>query len=267
MAEFPALPLWTDAYLADTIHLNTREHGAYLLLLITAWRTPDCSLPDDDKLLARYARMDQRGWRSMRPVLEQFFTVSQGKWTQKRLQKERKYVADLAHKNSENVKARWLKNNKTTDTTVIPDGYQTDTPTPTPTPIIKENTLSKESVQKKAPKRRVGTILPDGWRPSEPDIAYALKRGFDETHIRDIAEDFATYWTEGKGRNGTHANWSRAWQTWIRRETPRTCGRSRGYDTTGDRPGSGGLVAALRRNLDATGNPPRPRSGADGGDS
>jgi hypothetical protein len=43
MAEFPALPLWTDAYLGDTRHLSQSEHGAYLLLLITAWRTPNCS--------------------------------------------------------------------------------------------------------------------------------------------------------------------------------------------------------------------------------
>ena len=63
MAEFPALPLWTDAYLADTTHLSTIEHGAYLLLLMTAWRTKECCLPDDDKLLSRYARLTAAQWR------------------------------------------------------------------------------------------------------------------------------------------------------------------------------------------------------------
>ena len=55
MAEFPALALWTDAYLADTRHLSTLEHGAYLLLMMEAWRRPHCDLPDDDRVLARLA--------------------------------------------------------------------------------------------------------------------------------------------------------------------------------------------------------------------
>lgn len=32
MAEFPALPLWTDAYIGDTAHLTNEEHGVYLRL-------------------------------------------------------------------------------------------------------------------------------------------------------------------------------------------------------------------------------------------
>jgi hypothetical protein len=51
LAEFPALPLFTDAYLGDTTHLSTFEHGAYLLLLIVSWRTPGCCVADDDALL------------------------------------------------------------------------------------------------------------------------------------------------------------------------------------------------------------------------
>lgn len=38
MAEFPALPLWTDAYLADTAHLSYEEHGLYFHILMTMWR-------------------------------------------------------------------------------------------------------------------------------------------------------------------------------------------------------------------------------------
>lgn len=113
MARFPVLPFWVDAYLADTIHLSTKEHGAYLLLLMTAWRMPDCSLPDDDRMLAKFARMDGRGWRFMRPVMEQFFDINNGRWRQIRLTKERKNVVERSDKMKENAQARWLKNKET----------------------------------------------------------------------------------------------------------------------------------------------------------
>lgn len=92
MAEFPALPLFTDAYLGDTTHLSTFEHGAYLLLLIVAWRSPGCCLADDDGLLARYTRMTRDKWRKTRPILEPFFNVENGFWHQARLQDELQHL-------------------------------------------------------------------------------------------------------------------------------------------------------------------------------
>jgi uncharacterized protein YdaU (DUF1376 family) len=113
MAEFPALPLWTDAYLGDTTHLSTIEHGAYLLLLMTAWRTNGCSLPDDDRLLARYARLSGQQWKRMRPVIEDFFVVRSGRWRQPRLTDERDTVKRFSESQSRKGKrgadARALK--------------------------------------------------------------------------------------------------------------------------------------------------------------
>lgn len=105
MAEFPALPLWTDAYLGDTTHLTTIEHGAYLLLLMTAWRSRDCSLPDDDRLLARYARVNAQQWKRLRPILEPFFSVAAGAWKQGRLTDEMGAVKRHRQLQSEKGKA------------------------------------------------------------------------------------------------------------------------------------------------------------------
>lgn len=113
MADFPSLPLWTDAYLADTTHLTTEEHGAYLLLLIAAWRSPDCCLPDDDTRLARFVRATPRVWARLRPVMATFFTIEGGFWTQKRLSKERKYVTDVSQKRSKAAHAKHLKDKET----------------------------------------------------------------------------------------------------------------------------------------------------------
>lgn len=113
MAEFPYLPLATDAYLADTTHLSTEEHGAYLLLLMTAWRSGQCRLPDDDDYLARVCRCSLRAWRRMRPVLAPFWCVADGWWTQKRLTKERKFVDGVREKRRMAAHAKHRKNKET----------------------------------------------------------------------------------------------------------------------------------------------------------
>ena len=48
------MPLYIGDYLADTTHLSMAEHGAYLLLIMTYWRTGP--LPDNDKALANMPR-------------------------------------------------------------------------------------------------------------------------------------------------------------------------------------------------------------------
>ena len=110
MAQFPALPLWTDAYLADTTHLSTTEHGAYLLLLMVQWRSKDCKLPNDDRLLAKYAKMTPAQWKRVKPVLEPFFTVSSDSWVQSRLTDELVAVKQKSKSQSRKAKARHLKN-------------------------------------------------------------------------------------------------------------------------------------------------------------
>ena len=85
VAEFPALPLFTDAYLADTRHLTAEEHGAYLLLLMCAWRTRGCALKDCDQTLARTVGVTRARWRKLKPVMLEFFTADGGVWQQKKL--------------------------------------------------------------------------------------------------------------------------------------------------------------------------------------
>ena len=78
MSKHPFMRVWTDDYLAATTHLTTVEHGAYWLLLLASWRSPSKTLPDDDILLARYARMRIDRWLKIAPIIREFFDTEDG---------------------------------------------------------------------------------------------------------------------------------------------------------------------------------------------
>lgn len=158
MADFPALPLWTDAYLADTTHLTTEQHGAYCLLLFKMWRQPECDLPDDHKLLARLAGIQSAKWPGVWSVLKDFFLIGDnGRWTQKRLTKEREYVNKrsgeeyreqrrVAGRASAAKREAQRKSNGPLNEK--PNGISTEvneaTPTPTPTPKEESSSLRSD---------------------------------------------------------------------------------------------------------------------------
>jgi uncharacterized protein YdaU (DUF1376 family) len=155
MAEFPSLPLWTDAYLGDTMHLDATEHGAYLLLLISAWRTDDTALPDDDRKLARYARCTPKVWQKIRPTIADFFTISDGKWVQQRLFEEKSIVTQRRDKAAQNGRASALKRKERHSTKRPTKRERSDEqtasraingmPTPIPIPIPIEEEIVESS--------------------------------------------------------------------------------------------------------------------------
>jgi hypothetical protein len=65
---------------------------------MAAWRSPTCSLPDDDRKLAAFARMDLRTWHQNKATVMEFWTLEGGQYLQKRLTQERKYAEDLREK-------------------------------------------------------------------------------------------------------------------------------------------------------------------------
>ncbi|MGI9503313.1 MAG: DUF1376 domain-containing protein, partial [Geminicoccaceae bacterium] len=169
MAEYPALPLWTDALIGDTYQLTPAEFGAYLRLLIAAWRSPDCSLPNND---ARLGRMigDPKGWRRLRPTVMAFWTLGEdGRWRQKRLLDERDWVARKTAQRVAAGKSSALKRKHRGSTTVAPPLQRNANETATPTPIpIKEETRGAENGPAKYAFQgsviRLNQSDYDGWR-------------------------------------------------------------------------------------------------------
>ena len=93
MSALPYMPLYISDYLADAAHLSTIEHGAYLLLIMTYWQRGE-PLPNDDKRLARIARMTPDEWADARDTVAEFFIEKDTVWTHKRIDAELKHVAE-----------------------------------------------------------------------------------------------------------------------------------------------------------------------------
>ena len=87
MAALPYMQLYVADYLADTMHLNVDQHGAYLLLIMNYWQTGK-PLPDNDQRLQCVCRTSAEHWQELRPALEEFFTIKDGYWYHNRLDKD-----------------------------------------------------------------------------------------------------------------------------------------------------------------------------------
>lgn len=106
MAKFRALMLWTDAWIADTKHLSRCERGTYHDLLVLMWRSPGCTVPNDDKWLAKHLGMTIVEVESeLRPLIAEFCQTDGNRIWQKRLKKE------FGHSMSQSARAksRWRK--------------------------------------------------------------------------------------------------------------------------------------------------------------
>jgi len=116
------MPLYIGDYLADTMHLDASEHGAYLLLLMHYWRNGP--LPDDDKALSAIARTTRKAWDGgIGAVVRKFFLLDGAMLRQKRVDAELSKAEANSVKKRSAATARWAeKNKKTTSYDDAPGG-------------------------------------------------------------------------------------------------------------------------------------------------
>lgn len=81
--RFPAFQFYPKDWLSSaTIQaMSLEEIGAYILLLAWQWESEDCTLPADDEILARLARLEC--YLSARPLLASCFPLLEGSETEK----------------------------------------------------------------------------------------------------------------------------------------------------------------------------------------
>jgi uncharacterized protein YdaU (DUF1376 family) len=265
VAEFPALTLWTDAYLSDTRHLSTLEHGAYMLLLMEAWRRPNCDLPDDDKILARLAGLSLAEWEDIKDAVLAFWKRDgrSKTWSQKRLSLERGKARVRSVSQRDKVAKRWNKTKKQ-DTTVLPSEYPADTSTATATAHIEEEepigSPSSREDQKSDPpvvpnrSRKVSeeTPLPEGFEPVLGPTRAAMVSVWPPGMLEDQIQRFRMHAIRNRR---VARDWNAAFGTWADKADKGIKGyANRGQDFGGSasrhhnrRDGGDGFTRALDR--------------------
>lgn len=217
MADFPAMPLWTDAYIADTRHLSDAEHGRYLLMLMDMWRSPGCRFPNDRAWLERrFRRTPEQFDSDIQPLLDEFCQCDGNWWTQKKLQKVWKQVRETSLKQSGRAKS--LKNRvngtsrglatKTKTKTKTLNNPPIDTP---PQQFELEGPVNGSGTKPadKPGRKKPAIPLPEDWRP---DVTYARQQGLSDREINHQANKFSAYC---KANDKRYSNHTAAWHNWV----------------------------------------------------
>lgn len=135
------MPFYVGDYLADTLHLNTLQHGAYLLLILAYWRSGE-PLNDDDEELATITRSTVAEWKKLRRSMVRFFHVDDGKWAHKRIDAELAKASSITEKRANagraSAAAKAQRNGNTCSTHVEDVVQQNAKPSPSPSSLRSE---------------------------------------------------------------------------------------------------------------------------------
>lgn len=71
-----SIPFHIGDFLSGTLHMDTLEKGAYLMLLLSHYQSGEIGIPNDDKQLARICGVSQKTWSRIRPIITEKFDVS-----------------------------------------------------------------------------------------------------------------------------------------------------------------------------------------------
>lgn len=210
MSIIPPMPWDTTAYLADTGHLSTLEHGAYGLILQAMWRSPDGTLDGSDAYLARAARMTLGRWKRIAPTIRKLLTAQGNRVTQKRVQRERKLSTEKAiPTETPNRSVNPLKSKDPVSKTA-----------PAPESALYSLELDSDSNDKKRKKeRKGGIVLPADWRPADAERLYGRTvQRLTESEIDDAAEQMRRWALTNRHRAiARKSDWDLTFRNWLDR--------------------------------------------------
>jgi uncharacterized protein YdaU (DUF1376 family) len=203
------MPFYVADYEADTSHLTMEEDGAYNRLLRLCWRTPGCSIPDDDAWIARMLRADEDTMaRVVRPILAEFFKRRRGRLFSPRQLREFERAKSTSLKRSLAGSKGGRPRKALKENEIDESRAEANEKHPEPEPEPRE--LREETPC--IPLRKRGSQLPPNWVPSDCNIADAEARGFSAEEIEHEGRRFRDHHL---ARGTVFKDWDAAWRTWL----------------------------------------------------
>jgi len=218
------MQLYVADYLADTMHLTTEEHGAYLLLIFNYWQT---GKPIPVSRLARIARLSNERWTDVERSLNEFFNERSGEWVHDRIERDLEAVhatqsqRSAAGKASAEARAARAKARKTkavnarstpveiplNENSTIRD-TDTDTEEDLKPPL---SPLAENPAPAPEPKAKRKCRLPEPFNVTGDMRKWAAERTPGVILVNET-EKFVNYW---RGNGQTKADWIATWRNWL----------------------------------------------------
>ena len=216
---FDEFPISVAAYLADTQHLSTLQHGAYLLLLMTMRRAGGY-LPNNDRQLAKICRLTLDKWNKISADIRELLIVDGDKITQKRVLADLKKQTLQSEKNAISGRAgglsKSLKNKEVDVADAKPPPPQRQTDQENAHTRILESTVTVESKKPVRAKKNQGELLPSDWVPKPAHYAKGDQLGFSRQQIDLFAERMRNWAGANAHRPvARKSNWDQAFHNWI----------------------------------------------------
>ena len=232
MAALPYMQLYVADYLADTMHLTTEEHGAYLLLIFNYWQT---GKPIPVSRLARITRLSNERWTVVERSLNEFFNERSGEWVHDRIERDLGALHAAQEQRIAAGKASAEARKQSAKARPKASGNARSTPVEIP---LNENSTNKEEKRREEIEEtthtthasQVSTIedhtskarfaVTDDWEPNPTTFTAVLFRNgmANQTFEADQLLEFRSYWISRPDDLKTQAQWEHALAQQLKRQ-------------------------------------------------
>lgn len=251
MTGFKYIQLHIGDFIGGVLHMDATEVGAYTMLLVAHYQAGEEGLPDDDRKLARIAKVSLKQWGRVKDTVMAKFELKDSFWRHSRVVDElregksksadakakalKRWAGDDAAASAQHShgNANQITSNQITNNQKIEREERTDDAPPAgvaaPSRTVEAKGQGREAPDATAapdpakPKAERGVRLKAFLDRQGEDEAgqewgrWALTQGLNVAEINTELQKFCDYWNAQPGQKGVKLDWPATWRNWVRR--------------------------------------------------